>query len=508
MAQPPAYNRVKDFGADYGDQTDNQAINTELDAVSASVNGIRTNLALIQRDDGGLRDGIVTKDALAQSLKDDLYAEFSGNINDSVLEAQQAAADATNAAAAANADAATASAAQQAAQTASTAAQASASSASASQSAAFTSANAASASATAASGSAATASTAATTATGAAATAVQARDEAVPAAATATTKAAQAASSATAAAADAALAEQWATKTDGPVDGVEFSAKHYAQLAEAGMGLPVYAPGSIPTTNVGPIYVSGQGPMEWDGTRYVVLWGDHGQCRFAFVSSTECRLTPHNGNGLVINGRQVRIPMAGVGLPVAGLSANTLYRVYAYVNAGTLALEASTAAHVQGADGVEIKTGDPTRTLVGAVYIPATVQFQDSNSGRCVASWFNRTPRSVAESAITSVGAGDTGLGAGVLLVCWAGEMVEASVQLSVNIANANSSIFGRITKNGTSWAPQSAATAYGPGASVAFAPAVKELQTADTAMTLKGLATTNGGNSTVNSYLYASTNI
>ncbi|WP_116791452.1 hypothetical protein [Achromobacter dolens] len=245
MAQPPAYNRTKDFGADYPDQTDNQAINTELDAVSASVNGIRTNLALIQRDDGGLRDGIVTKDSLAQSLKDELYAEFSGNINDSVLEAQQAAVEANNAAQVSVDASVTAASAQSAAQVASSNAQASAAAASASQAAAAGSASAAAASNSSASSAAAAASSAATAA---AASAVDAGESGASAEASATTASdaaasalaskADAQSSAAAASADAAAAidartkaESWASKTDGPVEGAEYSAKHYAQLA-------------------------------------------------------------------------------------------------------------------------------------------------------------------------------------------------------------------------------------------------------------------------------------
>ena len=64
--------------------------------------------------------------------------------------------------------------------------------------------------------------------------------------------------------ASAQLAQQWATKMGAPVEGDGFSAKHYAQLAAIGAGLPVYMPGSVPSQNVGPIYIVGQGNAEWD----------------------------------------------------------------------------------------------------------------------------------------------------------------------------------------------------------------------------------------------------
>lgn len=264
----------------------------------------------------------------------------------------------------------------------------------------------------------------------------------------------------------------------------------------------------IPDADVGLIAVPSQGLMQWNGTRYSVTSGAHGQCRFVFVSSAECRLMPHNGDGLIIDDRQCRIPMNGVAITSTGLAANTLYRIYAYGIAGAVLLEASTTAHSRHTNGIQIKTGDPTRTLVGMVYLTSAGQFLDSTAGRCVASWFNRGARPVYENATTSVGAGDTALGAGVQMLCWAGEMVDASMQLSVNVATAGSSSFGSITKNGTIWSPQLAATAYTGGASVAFSPAVKELQTSDISMTVRGRASTNGGLSTVISNLYASSNI
>lgn len=72
MAQPPAYNREKDFTEDFGSETDHSALNAELDAAANSINDIRTNLAILQADDGKLRPDVVTTDSVTQQLFDDL----------------------------------------------------------------------------------------------------------------------------------------------------------------------------------------------------------------------------------------------------------------------------------------------------------------------------------------------------------------------------------------------------------------------------------------------------
>lgn len=64
--------------------------------------------------------------------------------------------------------------------------------------------------------------------------------------------------------ASAQLAQQWAEKIGAPVAGDGFSAKHWAQIAARGAGVPIYMPGSVPSQNVGPIYIVGQGNAEWD----------------------------------------------------------------------------------------------------------------------------------------------------------------------------------------------------------------------------------------------------
>lgn len=96
--QPQAYNRATDFTDRTGDDTDNSAINLELDAAAISINEIRDNLKIIQRDDGQLANGIVTGDSLDSSA----YAAISATVNAAVDEAQTAADSANIAATSAN----------------------------------------------------------------------------------------------------------------------------------------------------------------------------------------------------------------------------------------------------------------------------------------------------------------------------------------------------------------------------------------------------------------------
>lgn len=94
----------------------------------------------------------------------------------------------------------------------------------------------------------------------------------------------------------------------------------------------------------------------------------------------------------MINGVSQVIPSAGVTLANTGLTAATLYYIYAYMDGATMTLEASATGHAQHTDGVEIKSGDATRSLVGMVYTgagtPGTFQ-----TVPYILSWYNRMAR-------------------------------------------------------------------------------------------------------------------
>lgn len=209
----------------------------------------------------------------------------------------------------------------------------------------------------------------------------------------------------------------------------------------------------IPTSDIGLISTPSQGMMEWDGSRYVAKWADHGQCRFVYVSQTECRLMPCNGNGLIINGRQYRIDPAGIPLSPSGLVPAQTYYAYAKDNGfGGMALEpllASANGHSAGADGVEIKTGDRSRTLVGMFWLDGDVKFLSSSTFDFVASWFNQTDKMVTNIVNNSTTASiDAPLTGNIGLLTWgstllSGEYLGRVSNTAIAFSSANIHVGG-----------------------------------------------------------------
>lgn len=71
MAQPTAYNPAHEFLTDEAANPNfpGSEIDIELNAIETTLDEILTNLVLIQRDDGALKNGVVTVDALSDAVK-------------------------------------------------------------------------------------------------------------------------------------------------------------------------------------------------------------------------------------------------------------------------------------------------------------------------------------------------------------------------------------------------------------------------------------------------------
>jgi len=131
--------------------------------------------------------------------------------------------------------------------------------------------------------------------------------------------------------------------------------------------------------------------------RAIIGKSGHGQCRLSVASPTSLALFPYNGNNLIINGAPQQVPGAGVTISNSGLAASTVYYVYAFMSSGTMTLELSTTGHATGTNGIEQKTGDATRTLVGMIRTNASIQFVNSFTQRFCINWFNRRPLGVIQ---------------------------------------------------------------------------------------------------------------
>jgi hypothetical protein len=143
--------------------------------------------------------------------------------------------------------------------------------------------------------------------------------------------------------------------------------------------------------------------------------------KLTYVNATTLKFAPYNGDLIKINGVIYQIPAAGIaGLSTAGVFLNgvagqnlagaTLYYVYCFNNGGTLTADFSTTGHATstttGNVGIEIKSGDNTRSLIGLIYVSGSpVNFYDQNTARWVRSWFNPTTAALSIASAGSLNA-------------------------------------------------------------------------------------------------------
>jgi hypothetical protein len=168
-----------------------------------------------------------------------------------------------------------------------------------------------------------------------------------------------------------------------------------------------------------------------------------GTSRLTYVSATEVQL----GLGVIplkINGQWVaKAVSAAVALSNSGLSASTVYNVYAYDNAGTITLEASTTARAtDSAYGVETKSGDATRTLVGKIRTNGSSEFVDSAAARLVLTWFGWQAvegevQKSGDIATTSMSWVEASTDYRVEFLCWGGRRVLLLAEGDVGVGAA-----------------------------------------------------------------------
>lgn len=134
-----------------------------------------------------------------------------------------------------------------------------------------------------------------------------------------------------------------------------------------------------------------------------------GQCRLRVVSASQLSLDRFQGSYVPIKFGGVWqakfIPSVAPVLSNVGLVAGQLNYIYGFDSAGVITLEASLTGHSPDSTvGVEVKTGDPTRTLFGMVQMgagsPGT--FINSVTQRYLANWFNR--RRLAQTNMFTTG--------------------------------------------------------------------------------------------------------
>jgi len=195
-----------------------------------------------------------------------------------------------------------------------------------------------------------------------------------------------------------------------------------------------------------------------------------GQCRLV-KSGSNIVLQRYNGVWLTINNTVCTIPSAGVSLAATGLTVTTVYNIYAYMSGATMTLEASTTAHAtDSTTGVEIKSGDATRTLVGKVKIITGPAFADTDANRFVISWFNQRPRrlySTNGSAPTTSSTTPVALVSQMEFLSWGDSSVSAGFVGNVGNNTANGAAFTALGINSSSVVGHSPALmqAYGANA-------------------------------------------
>lgn len=182
--------------------------------------------------------------------------------------------------------------------------------------------------------------------------------------------------------------------------------------------------------------------------------------RLEFTSATSLTLvgTGDGGGKITIDGEIVSFttnPTASN----SGLSANTLYRVYAYKSGATVALElATTAADVEVYEAYGKKTGDASRRIVGLIYTDGSSQFTSDmvRSNRNELGYAQAKNVTDASGTTTSTSFVDIGSGFSMFGLFWDDELVRtwAAVLNALTTSNTTRLTVATTSFDGTDVTP------------------------------------------------------
>lgn len=137
--------------------------------------------------------------------------------------------------------------------------------------------------------------------------------------------------------------------------------------------------GDIQASTIYEIIVSGSNAVLQGVGEFVV-----GQCQLT-MGGGDLILSRFNGYKLFINNALRIIPATPPFINSAALAINTTYYIYAYMSGATMTLEASATVPAEySINGLMVKTGDSSRTLVG-------MGRTDGAAWAICRSWFNDT---------------------------------------------------------------------------------------------------------------------
>lgn len=170
-------------------------------------------------------------------------------------------------------------------------------------------------------------------------------------------------------------------------------------------------------------------------------------CRLDFVSTSILRLTRRQGSYIFINGVFRQIPQAGVDLAPTGTTVNVTYNIYAFWTGTAIQLEAAAVARATDPTfGHQIKSGDPTRTLVGKAYTQVGPTWDSSNPLLTI-SYHNRLRRAYTQVLSTTTGSLTYSVatftpGTSAFSLSWGEDVTEVDTDTTMLVANIGLVVF------------------------------------------------------------------